>query len=181
MTKKTPRPKKSDFIEYEVWVTLSDKALERTIHGGMLASGVRIFETSTFTGGNLYRTVGLTYEIFSSNDRVLCWMVFDDNSVLQIKSVSEFRLPTDEEVYEIYIRNDEFTNEQKIERVDGKPVPITELLGKKLLSIGEEQITPDGIFKIFIIGEDKNFIKKRVFKEGDELVPGVKVNSVKIK
>lgn len=86
------KPRKGDFLEEKVKLILSASALEREYHGGWMPSRSpdSVFWTQTFTKDKVYESVGLTYHNYDDGSRSLCWMLYDDEGVLQVKDVNQF-------------------------------------------------------------------------------------------
>ncbi len=151
MTKKMPKPKKADFMEFEVWLALSESALERQMHGGNLNNGFNEFNTPDFTPGKLYKTVGLTYHFYEDGSRLLCWMIFDDFGVLQVKSATEFKFPETKDILKVGVRNTEMNNQYFENLKNDEEVLYKGLLGRKILGIRDEA-GADGIFIELTLG-----------------------------
>jgi len=81
------KPKKSDFLEKEILVTMTEDAIQRQKHG--LGGGH--YNLTGFIPGDSYKTVGLTYETFDDGSRALCWMLFNHEGVLVTKSTELFK------------------------------------------------------------------------------------------
>ena len=86
------KPRKGEFLEKEIEVILSKKAIERhdlTVDR-KLPGGGGIFRVNDFTIGVIYKTIGLTYFIFEDNSRSLVWLLYNDEGVLVERHIDHF-------------------------------------------------------------------------------------------
>lgn len=92
------KPSPQHFMKYEVTLVLSPEVMaqiKRNRESGyppreLLGAGIYSLPEDEFPENTQFKAIGLTYPVYEDNSRELCWMVFDVNGTLHLKSISKF-------------------------------------------------------------------------------------------
>jgi hypothetical protein len=80
---------KSDILPKEIDIMLSSQGLMRL--DGLIPDGTGVFGVRDhFSSGKIYKTVGITFEVYSDGSKTLCWILMDDDAIMTIRAADNF-------------------------------------------------------------------------------------------
>ena len=83
------KPQKSDFLPYQFEVMLSAQGLMRL--DNLIPDGGGVYSVRRrFEAGQVYKVIGITYEIWEDGSRTLCYLIFDKDGELSNRATQNF-------------------------------------------------------------------------------------------